>query len=144
MGFTPFSLIYGREARLPMDLEHAVSADLIISDGDSSLPHAERMKKYLQRAYCILRQRIPVVKRKKRYDEGRRDLLFKELELYLVRIRWLGPYVRRIKPFREKNHDKFATDTDSEEYENPLTTMSKRGSSENDDLNGGTGVLTLF
>lgn len=55
MGFAPFSLIYGREARLPMDLEFGVSADLIISDGDSSLPHAERIKKYLQRAYCILR-----------------------------------------------------------------------------------------
>lgn len=51
--------------------------------------------------------------------------------------------VGRIKPFRERNHDdNFDTDTDSEEDGNPLATMSKRGPSEDDDLNCGTGVLT--
>ncbi len=69
-----------------MDLKHGVSADLIIFYEDYSLPHAGLIRKYLQRAYCILRQRIPVVKRKKRYDEGRRDLQFKELEVDLVMI----------------------------------------------------------
>ena len=51
-------------------------------------------------------------------------------------------HVGRMKPFRERNNDDFATDTDSEDDGNPLTTMSKRGSSEDGDLNGGSGVLT--
>lgn len=50
---------------------------------DSSLPHAERIKKYLQRAYSIVRQWMLILKakQKKRYDEGRRDLRFKESHL---------------------------------------------------------------
>ena len=46
-----------------------------------------------------------------------------------------------MKPFRERNHDGLVTDTDSDDADDPLTTMSKRGSSEDDDLNDGTGVL---
>jgi len=66
--YKPFALIYGREARLPMDLEHQLSVDLVISGGDSSLPHAEWIKKYLQRAYGIVRQQMTIVKAKQKKD----------------------------------------------------------------------------
>jgi len=118
-GFTPFYLLYGREARIPLDLALGVSADGLLPEEEASLPHDKRLVRTLQKARQTVNLRMEHVKmkQKERYDEGRREVKFSIGDLVLIYKpirkvgksdkllhRWLGPY-RVIKETTPVNYE---------------------------------------
>jgi len=114
-GYTPFFLLYGREAKTPLDLLHQVSSDPLLSEEIAMLPLADRIQRTLKetrQSVCLRMERVKA-EQKRRYDETRRELKFSEGDLVLVYKpirkvgksdkllhRWLGPYLvlRELSP----------------------------------------------
>ena len=104
--YTPFYLIYGRRAVLPIDEALAVKSDLF-SSNEANEDYAVRVAENLTLAREAVYQKLRLVhlQQKADYDKKRRDASFSEGELVLIYkpIRkvgrsekllhqWLGPY----------------------------------------------------
>lgn len=106
-GYTPFYLLYGREAVTPSDLEYMAESNFTTSLKDVNRPYVDRLLDHLSEARSFLQGRVERAKEKQKssYDANRQDLKFVPGDLVLVYKpirkkglaekllhRWLGPY----------------------------------------------------
>ncbi|KAI9558361.1 pol polyprotein [Daphnia sinensis] len=91
-GYSPFFLLYGREPKLPIDLELGADADPLLTEDGATLDYADRLLVELSTAREIEKIRMEEVKnkQKERHDSHHRDLSFQAGDLVLV-----------YKPFRK-------------------------------------------
>ena len=107
-GFTPFFLMYNREAEIPTDLEFDVSANPVTMAATKAIDYVKVLQQRLNTAHDLVANRLVALdkSRKEKYDEGRRDVTYAEGDLALVYrpVRqvgksdklqhcYLGPYV---------------------------------------------------
>jgi hypothetical protein len=85
-GFTPFFLIYNREAEIPIDLEFDVSPNPLTVAAKKAKDYVTLLQQRLDTARNLVVNRLMLLneKRKERYDEGRRDVIYDEGDLVLV------------------------------------------------------------
>ena len=85
-GFTPFFLIYNREAEIPTDLEFNVSANPLTEAAKKGQDYVQMLQQRLNTARSLVANRLMSLdeKRKERYDENRRDVIYEEGELVLI------------------------------------------------------------
>ena len=111
--FTPFYLLYGREAKTPMDITFGVPP--IIPGNEEDADYPVRLAKTLKKARDVVITRMQRVheEQKREYDKGRRNVIFKvgQLVLFYKPIRkigraekllhrWHGPFevIRQVTP----------------------------------------------
>ena len=89
-GYSPYFLIYGRQPRLPIDIEYGV---LLPDSYMDCKTYAEKLEHRLQWAYQAAQKCIDkeTVRYKKYYDKNYKCALLKEGDLVLVRIHVRGP-----------------------------------------------------
>ncbi|KZR98113.1 Uncharacterized protein APZ42_006617 [Daphnia magna] len=107
MGYSPFFLLYGREPRLPIDLELDADPNPLLTEEDAAMSYADRLQADLTEAKEIVKTRMQKVKEKQKetYDARHRELSFQTGDLVLILKpfrkvgkaekllhRWLGPF----------------------------------------------------
>jgi hypothetical protein len=114
-GYTPFYLMYGREAILPSDIALGTDPNGEFCVGEDKLSYVDRLQKTMSEAKGWVRLRMDAVKKRQKemYDNGRREVSYKEGDLVLIYRpirkvgksdkllhRWLGPFqvIREITP----------------------------------------------
>ncbi|KZR97175.1 Uncharacterized protein APZ42_008103, partial [Daphnia magna] len=104
-GYSPFFLLYGREPRLPIDLELDADPNPLRTEEGAAMSYADRLQADLTEAREIVQTRMEQVKQKEAYDARHRELSFQAGDLVLVYKpfrkvgksekllhRWLRPY----------------------------------------------------
>ena len=97
-GFTPFYLLYGREATTATDLEYLTSSDAIVLKTEADRSYVERLRDNLAEARSFVQHRESMAKAKQKeaFDAGRQDSKFHPGDLVLVyrpvRKKGLGSY----------------------------------------------------
>ena len=114
-GFSPFFLLYGREAILPIDVFLGAQPNPWIDVPQANVPYADRLLNDLHEARNLVRIRIQRAQEKQKqiYDAQHHDVSFQKGDVVLVYKpirkkgrsdkllhRWIGPYVviRRTTP----------------------------------------------
>ncbi|KZS05597.1 Uncharacterized protein APZ42_031179 [Daphnia magna] len=106
-GYSPFFLLYGREPRLPIDLELDANPNPLLTEEDAAMSYTDRLQADLTETKEIVKTRMERVKEKQKeaYDACHRELSFQAGDLVLIykpfsKIeksenllhRWLGPF----------------------------------------------------